>query len=124
MSETKYSLRWEESEEKPLHIDFKDVVDRFKQLSPGSEMKNIAFLHWQARPRGLRQWGILYYNWEGVTRYLSGVAGEIIFEHLLAPSKLIDVPENIAKSPPTAVICYTDVQVIRDNSGKILVMGK
>lgn len=75
-----------------LILDFNPLIKRFKLKG------NYQLIHWQARPKGSREWGI-YNSLDDSYRSLSD------FE-LQGKFKSLQIPDNEAHSIPSAVLLY------------------
>lgn len=86
-----------------LNMDFNPVIDRYRLRG------QFCLLHWQAKPVGLRRWGI--YD-AGVDNYVSQIPEH--FRLLVLPQAL-QVDENIVKTVPTAVMYFPNSKLVHDN---------
>ncbi len=116
-----FVLRWEKVKNSNLILNFKPVVDKAFEQGFIKKLENTAFLHWQARPRNLRQWGLLYFDGKGTSVYLSSIAENISYQPSTLEHSLIDVNERAVKAIPTAVIAYRNVKVEVAEQGKIII---
>ncbi|WP_055074414.1 hypothetical protein [Pseudanabaena sp. 'Roaring Creek'] len=85
-------------QESALRLDFKFLVDYFKLTG------DFCLLHWQARPRGLRRWGLYCGNQD---KYFGVDYDRLIFAENLNIEAL-QVDEKIYKTVPSAVMCFRD----------------
>lgn len=75
-----------------LILNFNPLIERFKLSG------NYQLIHWQARPKGSREWGI-YNSKDDSYRSLED------FE-LQGKFKSLQIPDSEAKSIPSAVLLY------------------
>lgn len=84
-----------------LKMDFNPIIERFHLVG------NFCLVHWQAKPFGLRRWGVYdagkdkYYpfSWNGAVCSTS--------------PKFLQIDEELVKSVPTAVLFFTETTVIQ-----------
>lgn len=75
-----------------LILNFNPLIEKFKLSG------NYQLIHWQARPKGSREWGI-YNSLDDSYRSLED------FE-LQGKFKSLQIPDPIARSIPSAVLLY------------------
>ncbi len=80
-------------------MDFKPIIEQFKIVG------KFCLLHWQAKPFGLRRWGI--YD-AGIDEYFAATWDCIDINCSGIPLQL---DERIVKTVPTAVIYFKNSQV-------------
>ena len=85
-----------------LQMDFQPVFNSVKRITGG---KNFVFLHWQAKPFGLRTWGVASWDVEGKFNYLS--SENVTYDQTLQ-SQLIQIDERVFKIKPTAGVLFTN----------------
>lgn len=73
-----------------LILDFNPIIQKFNLTG------NFSLIHWQARPRGYREWGI-YNSQTDSYESLSGFQMEAVF-------KSLQIPDSEAVSIPSAVL--------------------
>lgn len=93
VAENKFSLRWL-GEKDPLLMDFNPIINKYKLDG------NFVLIHWQAKPRFLRTWGLF----DGSTRQYNVVNTQLIFP--VRQAALVDVDERLINTVPTAMILY------------------
>lgn len=97
-----FKLIWDNTENSLIYLDFAPLM-REVNHQIGDK---FAFLHWQARPKGLRRWGV----YDGFTNnYYSCDADKIEIDKV--EHKLIQIDENVIRTLPTAVIYYDKVKI-------------
>lgn len=95
ISEGVFVTSWN-CQESTLKLDFKFLVDHFNLTGI------FCLVHWQARPRGLRRWGI--YCGERAA-YFGIEWDKLIFaENLIVEALQVD--EKIYKTVPSAVLLF------------------
>ncbi len=97
LSDRRFNLCWERQYDTAMVLDFNPLVEGFGLRSP------FCLLHFQARPKGLRRWGI----YDGASDVYYSLSSERV--KLEAPGRLIQIPDGEGVMP-TAVLLY-------DNSG-------
>jgi hypothetical protein len=91
-----------------ITLDFNPIIKE------GRLVKDFAICHYQARPRGLRQWGIFY---AGDYFSVKIINAEIAYESIL-------LPETATTHPPNAVMVHRNCKVvITDEQAKILAIA-
>lgn len=86
-----------------LKMDFNPIIDRFNLTG------NFCLLHWQAKPFGLRRWGI--YD-AGIDEYFAATWDCVDISCGGIPLQL---DETTATTVPTAVIYFKNSKVIEQN---------
>lgn len=94
--QSQFNLRWEGVPDSTINLDFRPLQEEFNLTGV------YCLLHWQARPKGLRRWGV----YESLNdNYLS-----LDFHNLLISPSLksgaLQINENIHATLPTAVMLY------------------
>lgn len=112
LAESTFRCSWNRPDS-TLKLNF-DVLIRHFNLSG-----QFCLLHWQAKPHGLRRWGI-YCSAED--SYFSTACDRLIFDQGLL-IKPLQVDERIIKSVPTAVLYFRDA-VAEFSNEKIFVRRK
>lgn len=92
-----------------LNMDFNPIIQKFQLTG------NSCLMHWQAKPFGLRRWGI--YD-AGKDEYFTATWNSI---HCLCIPRFLQINEEITKTVPTAVLLFTDTKV-STNSAYISLM--
>jgi hypothetical protein len=90
----KFTLTWLDTLESPLALDFNPLLTN---LEIGKS--RVCLVHWQARPKGLRQFGIFDCYQD---QYFSGTSDRFLFLRLALELREID--ETKVSTIPTAVI--------------------
>lgn len=85
-----------------LNMDFNPLIDKFKLAG------NFCLMHWQAKPFGLRRWGI--YDNEANT-YLAAEWNQI---QCLSIPEFLQINEEIIKTVPTATLLFRNSKVLLD----------
>jgi hypothetical protein len=87
-----------------LKMDFNPIIDKFNLAG------NFCLLHWQAKPFGLRRWGI--YD-GGKDKYYAAT-----WNHLhclcLTPPRFLQLDEDLVKTVPTAVMLFIDATAVQE----------
>lgn len=101
-----FQVFWEGVNNSLLHLNFNPIISQHN-------LSGIyCLLHWQAKPKYYRRWGIYYslhdyyypFNWEELS----------INEKIIA--KALDISESKFKTVPTAVI-YLQAKLTKTNGG-------
>lgn len=92
----KFYLCWDEKPTEKLIVDFNPIIKEFNLSG------NFDLVHWQARPKGLRQFGI--YNsisdtYQSTRDFIQWDSRKI---------ELMQLDEKIFHHVPTAVICLKE----------------
>ena len=101
LGDNRFRLAWNGVQDEELNLDFNPIINAYKLTG------KYILLHWQAKPKNLRTWGI--YDSETKT-YCSVGSDEIVLPACQA--KILDVPERVIKTVPTAVIMFQGVSCI------------
>lgn len=105
ITDTKFTSIWHGVGGSDLVLSFEPIIKQY------SLKGTYILLHWQAKPKGLRTWGI----YDSLTKmYYSVGSDELIFP--ACTPRILDVDEKIIKTVPTAVIHF---QGLRWLDGKI-----
>jgi hypothetical protein len=83
-----------------LKMDFNPIIQHFKLVG------EFCLLHWQAKPFGLRRWGI----YDGGTDEYFAVRWDCL-DVSINKSIPLQLDERVVKSVPTAVLCFKDSKV-------------
>jgi hypothetical protein len=83
-----------------LKMDFNPIINKFRLAG------SFCLVHWQAKPFGLRRWGVYdggkdkYYpfTWNGAL--------------CSTPPRFLQIDEELVKSVPTAVLLFLDTTVV------------
>lgn len=91
-----------------ISLDFNPIIKE------GGLIKDFAICHYQARPKGLRQWGIFY---AGDYFSVKRIKAEIAYESIW-------LPESATTLPPNAVMVHRNCKVvITDEQATILAIA-
>jgi hypothetical protein len=85
-----------------LEMDFNPLIDRFRLRG------RFCILHWQAKPKGERRWGV--YD-SGMDNYTSLKYDQL---QLQVVPQLLQVDENVIKTVPTAVLMFPNSQLVKN----------
>lgn len=91
-----FRSQWQNIPDSTLKLNFDVLIDHFGLTDVGS----FCLVHWQAKPKGLRRWGVycrsadMYY-----------AADEIVFDEGLTIQTL-QMDERVVKTVPTAVLFF------------------
>ena len=95
-----FEVTYEHLPEFKLALDFNPIIERFNLEG------NFCLLHWQAKPFGLRRWGI--YD----SKTDSYVACEWNQIEVLKNPRCLQVDEALVTTVPTAVLCFESASVL------------
>lgn len=98
INETKFISVWHGVPDSNLVLNFEPVIKAYGLTG------TYCLLHWQAKPRNLRTWGIYCSDSK---QYFSVGSDDLVFP--MCQPKLVDVPESIVRSVPTAMILLEGV---------------
>jgi hypothetical protein len=96
----KFHLSWDEKPSEYLILDFSPLIAAFALEG------KYCLIHWQARPKGLRTWGI----YDSLTsNYYPKTIGRV----LVPPCdvELLQIDENNHRTVPTAVLYLKDCSI-------------
>lgn len=93
IDQAKFSLRWFGKGD-PLQMDFNPVINKYRLTN------EFVLLHWQAKPKFLRTWGI----YDSKTDSYSCVSTNLVFPSCAV--RLVDVNEAFVNTVPTAMILF------------------
>lgn len=100
----KFIISWSNTLETSLILDFNPFIERFK-LDLNQEFR---LLHWQARPKGVRTWGVFY----------SSGKYKVFHEEWYALGNLnvnlLQLDETKIKTLPTAVLYLREPKLLED----------
>ena len=97
-----------------ITLDFNPLIKEV--IAKYGLLKNYCFMHWQAKPKGLRRFGV----YDSATQnYLagSGLTTEL-------PSYSIQIDEKIHSTLPTAVMCYPTAQAYFDPKTELITIRR
>lgn len=104
----KVELKYSDRPGFSLKMDFGPIIENFGLTG------NFCLLHWQAKPKGERLWGV----WDdSVKQYFSRPSNKIIFSKDL-DFKLISIPE-IGDVKPTAVILFQGAIAVAGENNRV-----
>ncbi|MBP0016252.1 MAG: hypothetical protein J7647_01690 [Cyanobacteria bacterium SBLK] len=102
LDEGKFKIWWDEKPRESLTLDFNPIIEYFNLTG------EFCLLHWQARPRGLRRWGIYdsasdnYYPFDSARFSRSSLIGQTL-----------QINENQHKTVPTAVLLFEGKLIVK-----------
>lgn len=96
LNDTSFGILWDEVPTEKLVIDFKDLIEQNKLTG------NYCLLHWQAKPKGFRKWGI----YESLFKQYHSMQANNL--KLITIPRLIEVNENSYKTIPSSVIYFSN----------------
>jgi len=91
-----FRSQWQNTPDSTLKLNFDVLIAHFGLTDMGS----FCLVHWQAKPKGLRRWGVycrsadMYY-----------AADEIVFDEGLTV-RTLQMDERVIKTVPTAVLFF------------------
>lgn len=100
ITDTSFSMVWDEVPTEKLVIDFKDIIEQHRLTG------NYCLLHWQAKPKGLRKWGV--YD-SAAKSYHSMQANNLL---MAVVPRLIEVDENIYKTVPSSTLYFPNSIIV------------
>lgn len=108
VTERKVELKYSDRPGFSLKMDFGPLIEYFGLTG------NFCLLHWQAKPKGERLWGI----WDdSVKQYFSRPSNKIVFGKDLN-FRLISIPE-VGEVKPTAVFLFQGAITIAEESNRV-----
>lgn len=95
ISKGQFRVFWDEKQyaDQALRLDFNALIHHFKLTG------NYCLLHWQARPKGLRRWGI----YDAVSDQYFGLDYDAV-QIKSCSVKLLQMDETKLQFPPSAVL--------------------
>jgi hypothetical protein len=110
--EGRFFLHWTQIPDSQLDLDFNPIIVNHKLTG------YYVLLHWQAKPKNFRQWGI----YDSFTdNYYSFPAKSFSFGNLRGTQQqLLDISEEVYPTRPTAVVYYGNARIICENGKYIL----
>ncbi|MGL5874017.1 MAG: hypothetical protein ACRC2R_16885 [Xenococcaceae cyanobacterium] len=97
----KFHLSWDEKPREYLLLDFSPLIYVFNLEG------KYCLIHWQARPKGLRTWGI----YDSVTNnYYPKTIGKILVPQVNL--ELLQIDENNYATVPTAVLYLKNCSIV------------
>lgn len=113
LSEATFRCEWEKVPDSRLKLNFDVIIQHF-------ELKgDFCLLHWQAKPKGLRRWGV-YDSIED--KYHSCDWDKIRFS-MPMQFRTLQVDETKVSTVPTAVIYVADSRVVVSDDGMVNIVG-
>lgn len=98
LSDRRFKVWWDDAvlQRQALTLDFNSIINRFNlpQRYP-----DFVLLHWQARPKGLRRWGVYHY---GNDQYYGTDWDKCSFDNCTI--ELLQMDEMQLINPPSAVV--------------------
>ncbi len=107
LSKAKFKVSTDNVPNSELELDFNPIIDEFKLQG------NYLLIHWQAKPKGYRRWGI-YSSKSGL--YYSVVS--IDMERWMG--KTLQLDDMTAKTIPSAVLWVKNARLIIVDEGAIV----
>lgn len=107
ISQAKFKLRTENVPNSEIELDFAAIIDHFKLKG------SFSLLHWQAKPKGHRQWGI-YSSLDDSYRSVADV--DMNFGKI----KTLQLNDATVSTVPSAVLYYPDGKVCQVGDKVIL----
>lgn len=94
--QSQFNLKWEDVSDSTINLDFRPLQEKYN-------LRGVyCLLHWQARPKGLRRFGV----YESLKdNYLSVDSGDLIIAPYLKTG-VLQIDEKIYTTLPTAVMIY------------------
>lgn len=91
-----------------LEMDFNPLIDYFRLRG------EFCILHWQAKPKGERRWGV--YD-KGADNYTSMEYDKL---HLQVVPRLLQINENLVPTVPTAVLLFLNSRLVKNGYYSII----
>ncbi len=107
ISQAKFKLRTENVPNSDIELDFAKIIDQFKLKG------SFSLLHWQAKPKGYRQWGIYSSLSDS---YISVEEIDVNFGKI----RTLQLDDKTVTTVPSAVIYYPSGQVCLFNNRAVL----
>lgn len=109
LTQTRFQIRWLDKRffKQIVTVDFQPLIDVFKL---DELYQKYCLVHWQAKPFGLRRWGVYCRS----SKQYYGFDYDKIDTND-APSLPYQRTETKDILPPSAVICYPNVKVTKNN---------
>lgn len=100
--QSQFNLEWENIADSTINLDFRPLQKEYNLSGV------YCFLHWQAKPKGLRRFGV----YESLNdNYLSVDSKDLLIAPYLK-SGVLQIDEKINTTLPTAVMIYEDCYLI------------
>lgn len=98
LGNNRYFVRWHGVINSELTLDFNPLIIAHKLTG------KYVLLHWQAKPKNLRTWGV----YDSTTQTYRSVCSDEI-PAVICEMSIVDVPETIIKTVPTAAVMLRGV---------------
>lgn len=102
LGKANFRVFWETKETQALRLNFNPLLNEFPINT------KLVFLHWQARPFGLRRWGV----YDSVTDEYYGIDHDRLT--IDACCQTLQLDEKIVKTLPTAVLVFKECQIAKN----------
>lgn len=106
-SQSRFDILWTEKPEEKLTVDFTPLIKAFRLSG------NFCLLHWQAKPKGLRRFGV----YDGREDNYVGVDYDKL--SITAIPRSIQIDENLYATVPTAVLLFAGCVLIENPNGSM-----
>jgi hypothetical protein len=105
LSDTRFQIIYRELPKFKLFVDFRPLIESLGLT------EDFCLVHWQARPRGERRWGIFDgKGYRGFESYRSEL-----------PCEGMQLDERLQTTVPTAVLCYRNARLLVEGDEAIVV---
>ena len=107
-----FKIFWTDVKDSELLLNFKPIIDTFKLKN------NFILLHWQAKPKYLRRWG-LYYSVKDM--YYPFDYYQLKFEEEKSNIRMLQINEAKWNTKPSAVILVQNVSLQITNNNELII---
>lgn len=94
----KFQSTWHSVADSTLFLNFNPIIQQYNLTG------QYVLLHWQAKPKNLRTWGV----YDSVTDTYHSIGSDEV-KPFIAEVDILDVPETLIKTVPTAVLLFRGV---------------
>lgn len=106
-----FTSEWTEVPNDVLTMTFNDLIGQFKLTG------SYCLLHWQAKPVGLRKWGV----YDSTTdQYHSCDWDKLVIQ---SNPRILQIDERRFTTKPTAVLLFSDAQAMINSNGSLSIQG-
>lgn len=101
IANAKFQLTWTDSAEQ-LVLNFNPIIVSYQLKG------NYLLIHWQAKPKGIRTWGI--YDSQSSNYYSKPYHQDLLIP-VSESIRLLQIPETAFNTVPTAVLCVSNITI-------------
>jgi len=117
IGEAKFHLIWNKSLSLSIRLDFAPLID---QVQRQGQMSHFCLVHWQARPKYLRRWGVFGFL-PSTNIYL--VCNTIQIQVRQQTAYTIQLDESQIRTVPTSVIVYPNCKATFDSLSSMVIIS-